>query len=88
MSKPKPISEMHGITNEKAAREYITVVTRNIADQTARSAMIAVEWGIDPSCISNLLIMEHERAQKDMIVDAIKYMAFHSDELGGTKNDK
>lgn len=82
MSKVKPLSEMNGITNEESAREYIVAVTRNIADQTARSTMIAVEWGIEPSYITTLLIAENERAQKDMILDAIKYMAFRPDELG------
>ena len=76
MSKVKPLSEMHGITDEKSAREYISVIARNIADQCATSTMIAVEWGLDPSFISNLLVMENERAQKDMILDAIKFLAF------------
>lgn len=76
MSKVKPLSEMHGITDEKSAREYISVIARNIADQVSASTMIAVEWGLDLSYISNLLDMENERAQKDMIVDAIKYLAF------------
>lgn len=76
MSKVKPLSEMNGIVDEKAAREYIAAVARNMADQTARSIMIAVEWGIDPSFITALLVAESERAQKDMVLDAIKFLAF------------
>lgn len=74
MPKLKPFSEMNGITDEKSAREYISAIARNIGDQTATSTMIAVEWGIDPSYITNLLLMENERAQKDMILDAIKFL--------------
>ena len=76
MSKVKPISEMHGITDEKSAREYISVIARNIADQSATSAIIAVEWGIDASYIQARLVIENERAQKDLILDAIKFLAF------------
>lgn len=76
MEKIKPVSEIHGITDKKSAEEYISVIARNIADQTAMSTMIAVEWGIEPSYITTCLVTENERAQKDMILDAIKYLAF------------
>lgn len=75
MPEIKPFSEMHGITDEKLAREYISVITKNVADQAALSAMIAVEWGIEPTYMTTLLNMENERAQKDMILESIKYLA-------------
>ena len=85
MSKVKPLSEMHGITDEKSAREYISVIARNIADQTATSTMIAVEWGIDASDIQAHLVIENERAQKDLILDTIKYLAFRPKDEEGQK---
>lgn len=75
MPELKPMSEMHGIVDEKSAKEYLSAIARNIADQSATAAMIAVEWGIDASYIPILLAAENERAQKDMIVESLKWLA-------------
>ena len=75
MPELKPMSEMHGIVDEKSAKEYLSAIARNIADQSAMAAMIAVEWGIDASYIPTLLVVENERAQKDMILEALNHLA-------------
>lgn len=75
MPELKPMSEMHGIVDEKSAKKYLSAIARNIADQSAMAAMIAVEWGIDASYIPTLLVVENERAQKDMILAALEHLA-------------
>lgn len=75
MPELRPMSEMHGVVDEKSAREYLSAIARNIADQSAMAAMIAVEWGIEQSYIPTLLVVENERAQKDMIVESLKWLA-------------
>ncbi len=77
MPELKPMSEMHGIVDEKSAREYLSAITRNIADQSAMAAMIAVEWDIDSSYVPMLLAIENKRAQRDITFEALKYFASH-----------
>lgn len=75
MPELKPMSEMHGVTDEKSAREYISVIAKNVADQITAATMIAVEWRIDASFVTMAIALENERAKKDMILECLKHLA-------------
>lgn len=77
MPELKPMSDMHGVVDEKSAREYISVIAKNVADQITAATMIAVEWGIDASYVTMTIALENERAKRDTIFECLKHLASH-----------
>lgn len=77
MPELKPMSDMHGVVDEKSAKEYISVIAKNVADQITAATMIAVEWGIDASYVTMTIALENERAKKDTIFECLKHLASH-----------
>lgn len=87
MPELKPMSDMHGVADEKSAKEYISVIAKNVADQITTATMMAVEWGIDASYVTTIIALENERAKRDVIFECLKHLASHLPEYPEDEED-